>query len=92
MLRELLEAVLSIPMDDSSPAPENSRDLPMINPCPPGYVLRNIDGNFQCVQEDLQMAPVGALRALMIPKARHMTSRGAPGASGRVPTGPSGAP
>lgn len=92
MLREILQAVLSIPMDDSTVAPEGGRDLPMINPCPPGYVLRNIEGSFQCVREDLQMAPTGALRSLMIPRRHPAFSAGAPGRTGVVPTGASGAP
>jgi hypothetical protein len=38
----------------------------MINPCPPGYVLRDVGGSFQCVLEDLQQLDGQALRRFLI--------------------------
>ena len=43
MIRELLQAVLG---HNEIQDTEGEPRLPMINPCPPGYVLRNVGGVF----------------------------------------------
>tara|TARA_R100000458_G_scaffold3837_1_gene3113 strand:- start:325 stop:630 length:306 start_codon:yes stop_codon:yes gene_type:complete len=63
MIRELLQAVLGHnEIQDTGDEPR----LPMINPCPPGYVLRNVGGSFQCVLEDLQNLDDAALRRFLM--------------------------
>lgn len=61
MIRELLQAVLGQGTQDTG----DEARLPMINPCPPGYVLRNVGGAFQCVLEDLQSLDDNTLRRFL---------------------------
>ena len=62
MIRELLQAVLGL---ETKGAGDETR-LPMINPCPPGYVLRDVGGSFQCVLEDLQQLDDDTLRRFLV--------------------------
>ena len=63
MIRELLQAGLG--HNEIQDTEDESR-LPMINPCPPGYVLRNGGGSFQCVLENLQNLDDAALRRFLM--------------------------
>lgn len=73
MIRELLQAILGLETPGpGTPGLNETKDaggeprLPMINPCPPGYVLKDVGGSFQCVLEDLQQLDNTALRRFLV--------------------------